>query len=634
MKKCKSIYICLLFVSLLAGCDFLDKQPDDQLTMDMIWSDRVRTEDWLAGVYSSIPNPLWGYMKDQGYNIMGDDITIPQDWSPYGWANVYAFTVASWNPSSAWNPNYWIELPKRIRAGYQFLENVRIIPEVDLKEDYVNQMKAEVRFLIAYYYSLLLETYGTVPFVQGAYDVDVPTAELMLTQTPHDEIVDWIDQELWDVSQQLPAIYPNNTDWGRITSIMALAIRAKTLLFSASPLFNGNEDFKDWKNADGVNLFDANYSVEKWQRAADAFKDLITAAEAAGYGLYYAYNSDGSIDPFMSYYNLSLMRFSEGNKEIIFGFPNAIDLGNWQAHHLPKGIGGNAAMGVTQELVDAFFMEDGTRPILGYNEDGSPKLNPECKLYSENGFSTENEMRKTRWTGGGPSSLVDGDMSPVTMVGTFNMYCHREPRFYISVIFNKAWLGVENRQVGFLQGQQDTDMTFDSPQNGYNVRKAVPLDAFPEQGRAPYQPGILYRMADAYLGYAEALNEVLDVPNAEVYKYVNMIRERAGIPDLKEGLSKEEMREAIQQERRVEFNCEGIRIEDLRRWKLAEKYLNVRLYGMNHDGSEESDDVNNPQAFYKRTFYKERFYDKRMNVWPVPQAQIDINPNLVQAPGY
>ena len=281
MKKCKSIYICLLFINLLAGCDFLDKQPDDQLTMDMIWSDRVRTEDWLAGVYSSIPNPLWGYFKDQGYNIMGDDITIPQDWSPYGWANVYAFTTASWNPSSAWNPNYWVELPKRIRAGYQFLENVRVIPEVDLKVDYVNQMKAEVRFLIAYYYSLLLETYGTVPFVQEAYAVDAPTSELMLTQTPHDEIVDWIDQELLDVSQLLPAIYPNNTDWGRITSIIALAIRAKTLLFSASPLFNGNEDFKDWKNADGVNLFDSNYSIEKWQRAADAFKDLITAAEAA-----------------------------------------------------------------------------------------------------------------------------------------------------------------------------------------------------------------------------------------------------------------------------------------------------------------------------------------------------------------
>ena len=113
---------------------------------------------------------------------------------------------------------------------------------------------------------------------------------------------------------------------------------------------------------------------------------------------------------------------------------------------------------------------------------------------------------------------------------------------------------------------------------------------------------------------------------------MNLIRERAGIPALKEGLSKEEMRAAIQQERRVEFNCEGIRFHDLRRWKIADKYLGGKLYGMNHDGSEKSDDVNNPKAFYKRTYYKSRTFNKRMYLWPVPQAQMDINPNLRQAP--
>ena len=55
---------------------------------------------------------------------------------------------------------------------------------------------------------------------------------------------------------------------------------------------------------------------------------------------------------------------------------------------------------------------------------------------------------------------------------------------------------------------------------------------------------------------------------------------------------------------------------------------------MNHDGSEKSDDVNNPKAFYKRTYYKSRTFNKRMYLWPVPQAQMDINPNLRQAPGY
>ena len=640
MKKYKSIAKAVLLsctLALTTSCnDFLDKAPDDQLTMEMIFTDKIRTEDWLAGVYSSIPSPMWGYFKAQGYNIMGDDITIPQDWSPYGWSNVYAYTTGNWSPISTWDPYYWVELHKRIRSGLIFLQEAKVLPEKDLKESYVNQMKYEVRFLIAYYYSLMIELYGAIPFTPGVLvSVDAPESEMMTPQRPYAEVVDWIDKELLEVSEHLHAVYPNNTDWGRATSIMALAIRAKTLLFAASPLFNGNPDLKDWKNSEGEFLFDAEAKPERWEKAAKAHLDLIKAAEAAGHKLYYEYNVDGSIDPFMSYYNMSLKRFSEGNKEILFGRPENVDLNYWQAHHLPKGIGGNAAMGVTQELVDAFYMKNGEMPILGYNEDGSPIINPESG-YVENGFSTNTEYRTTKWPGGGPSNLANKEtgVSPVTEEGTYNMYCNREPRFYVSVIYNGAWLGVDNRRVDFLQGGRDTDMTFDSPQNGYNVRKRISLDVLPRDGKYVYQPGILYRMAEAYLGYAEALNESSPAPTPDVYKYVNLIRERAGIPALKEGLSKEEMRAAIQQERRVEFNCEGIRFHDLRRWKIADKYLGGKLYGMNHDGSEKSDDVNNPKAFYKRTYYKSRTFNKRMYLWPVPQAQMDINPNLRQAPGY
>lgn len=634
MKKYNYILLLLSFFLSVGSCsDYLDYQPDDFLTMDMIFSDKIRTEDWLASVYSSVPSPMWGYFKDQGFNIMGDDITIPQEWQQFGWANVYAYTMANWSPISGWNPYYWVELPKRIRTGLIFLEEVRVIPEADLTVEYVEQMKNEVRFLIAYYYSLMIELYGPIPFAPGViYPVDAPTEELMIGQTPYDEIVDWIDAELKDVSTKLPAVYPDNNSWGRATSVMALAIRARTLLFAASPLFNGNPDLSDWENNEGVKLFSA-YDAQKWNRAATAHRELINAAHAAGYSLYKEYNADGSIDPFMSYYNLSLKRFSDGNREIIFGRPANSDLGGFQAHHLPKGIGGNAGMGVTQELVDAFYMDNGIAPITGYNEDGSPIINPQSG-YVEKGFSTEVDRRTTAWTGGGPANLRDGNQYPITMEGTYNMYTNREPRFYVSVIFNEAWLGVANRRVEFLQnGGRDTGFTFDAPQNGYNVRKRISLEVYPREGRHPYQPGILYRLAEAYLSFAEALNEAQG-PTEEVYEFVNLVRERAGIPDLAPGLSKEAMREAIQHERRIEFNCEGIRFNDVRRWKLGEEFFDARLFGMNFHGSKKSDDENDPEAFYKRTFYKNRYFNKRMYLWPVPQAQMDINPNLIQTPGY
>ena len=637
MKKNNYIILLLsLLLSVNSCSDYLDYRPDDMLTMDMIFSDKIRTEDWLASVYSSVPRPLWGYFKDQGFNIMGDDITIPQEWRQFGWDNVYAYTTGNWSPISGWNPYYWVELPKRIRTGLIFLEQVRVIPEAGLTQEYVDQMKNEVRFLIAYYYSLMIEIYGPIPFAPGViYPHDAPASELLIGQTPYDEIVDWIDQELKDVSTKLPGVYADNNNWGRATGVMALAIRARTLLFAASPLFNGNPDLREWKNNENVNLFKPNYDPQKWARAAAAHKELIDAAEAAGYSLYYEYNTDGTIDPFMSYYNLSLKRFSDGNKEIIFGRNDTGDLAGFQNHHLQKGIGGNAGMGVTQELVDAFYMKNGIKPILGYNNDGSPIINT-ASGYVEKGFSTAAEKRVTAWPGGGPADLREpaAGLSPVTMSGTYNMYCNREPRFYVSVIYNEAWIGVDNRKTEFLQeGGRDTGYTFDAPQNGYNVRKRISLEVLPREGRHPYQPGILYRLAEAYLSYAEALNESQG-PTDEVYEYVNLIRERAGIPDLAPGLSQEQMREAIQDERRVEFNCEGIRFNDVRRWKLGEEFLNTQLYGMNFNGKKKSDDVNDPDAYYKRTFYKNRYFNKRMYLWPVPQAQMDINPNLVQAPGY
>ena len=106
MKKFKLIIIVALAL-ILSGtsCNYLDYQPDDFLTMEMVFNDEIRTQDWLASVYSGVPSPLWGYFKDQGWNIMGDDITIPFEWTQFGWANVYNYTIGNWSPPSAWNPN-------------------------------------------------------------------------------------------------------------------------------------------------------------------------------------------------------------------------------------------------------------------------------------------------------------------------------------------------------------------------------------------------------------------------------------------------------------------------------------------------------------------------------------------------
>lgn len=116
----------------------------------------------------------------------------------------------------------------------------------------------------------------------------------------------------------------------------------------------------------------------------------------------------------------------------------------------------------------------------------------------------------------------------------------------------------------------------------------------------PYRPGIICRLAEAYLNYAEALNEWAPEQTDKILKYVNLVRERAGIPQYgtgkdSNGLDKipapadqTAMREAIRRERRVEFNCEyAIRFDDIRRWKQID-ILRGDFYGMNKFGTEKA----------------------------------------------
>ena len=161
-------------------------------------------------------------------------------------------------------------------------------------------------------------------------------------------------------------------------------------------------------------------------------------------------------------------------------------------------------------------------------------------------------------------------------------------------------------------GRPKSGSLWDAPQTGYLLRKRVHPETNILNYSIPYRPGIICRLAEAYLNYAEALNEWAPEQTDEILKYVNLVRERAGIPQYgtgkdSNGLDKipapadqTAMREAIRRERRVEFNCEyAIRFDDIRRWKQID-ILRGDFYGMNKFGTEKSCDKNNENAYFKR----------------------------------
>lgn len=605
-------------MQLLTSCvDYLDKESDTELTLPMVFEDKTRIEGWLANVYSHVPDPYWGYARKLGWDILSDDMTASERWRQWDW-KVIPMLLGEWTPSTDWDGNYWSRLPQLIREANIFIENVHPLPDQGISATEVTYMKAEMRFMIAYYYYLLSNTYGPIPFKPNYIaPTDFNLADLMEGQRPYYEVVDWVDKELKEVAEILPAKYAEARKYGRATSIMCLAVRARMLLFAASPLVNGNPDYANHKNKDGENLFSTTADKTKWAYAAQACKELIDAAEAAGHKLYTEKNEDGTIDPFMSYQNLFLTRYDEGNTEILFARPGGSEYGEYEKHATPAASGGSGGLGVTQSLVDAFFMENG----LPINDDNSE--------YVETGFSVSDETRdNTVW-----DTEVNG--GAISKKGTYNMYCHREPRFYITVSYNNSYFTQEKRVFNFFNGSADNPHTHDAPQNGYLIRKKISPDLNVKQGTYKYRPGIVYRLGEAYLNYAEALNES-DPGNGDILVYLNKIRERAGIRQYTTGATDDnfihvdlndqaEMRKLIRAERRVELSCEGIRYDDLRRWKEAENVLNGDFYGMNFSGKDNS-------SFYVRTPYLKRVYKKAYYWFPIHQSEIDKNDKLVQSP--
>lgn len=614
----KYIILSIIICGMTSCANYLDKESDTELTLPMVFNDKTRTEGWLAGVYSMIPDPYAGYTRWLGWEILGDDETISERYRQWNW-KVIPFILGEWTPASEWDGNYWEALPQRIREAYIFIENAHPIPEQDINLQEINYMKTECRFLAAYYYYLLANTYGAIPFKPDyIWPTDTPISEMMQEQRPYDEVIQWVANEMLECSKLLPDKYIEARKYGRLTSIACLAIRARMLLFYASPLVNGNQDYANYKNSKGENIFSSKYDPDKWKAAADACKDLIDKSESAGHELYKEYKDKGRkiIDPFMSYQNLFLKRADEGNTEILFARPSCDYGGGYENLATPNAAGGNGGLGVTQSLIDAFFMENGL-PISDA-ESG----------YKETGFSIEDEQRDN-------TSFANENGGSITQKGTYNMYCHREPRFYISVNFNNGYFPQENRRFEFFNGGKDNNHTHDAPQNGYLIRKRINPKDNVKQGTYIYRPGILYRLGEAYLNYAEALNEC-DPGNPDILKYLNMIRERAGIRLYTSDLSSKtmihidinnqnEMRKLIHMERRVELCAEGLRYDDLRRWKEAETVLNGPFYGMNFNGTD-------ADSFYKRTIYQNRIYRKSYYWFPIFQREMDRNENLVQTP--
>lgn len=656
MKKIL-LYIFLPIVAggMFSSCsDYLDvdKYFYDQLSIDSAFSKRKYVDGWLSNAFE----PIQYITEGEGMRRWMSDDIVKYEGRDYQNGNYSSST------NNGDSENLLYKAYEAVRKASTFIDNVDRCGELTQVEK--ADMKGQMRFIRAYAYWSLIRHFGPVPLIpEHGLDVSLSYEELSLPRAPLDDIIDFINEDLVIAARSLPMTRTVN-NMGRPTRGAALALRARILLWAASPLMNGNKDLFNVKDNHGNQLVPQEYDESKWAKAAAAAKEVMDLGlyelytiepdpdtpeyERPPYNAKYSDKNfpDGwaNVDPYLSYKSifdgtiigsknpeLIFTRTSRGNEQI----------NHWVSNCMPRTLSGSNLIGVSQKQIDAYYMDNGQTvqeaKATGY--------------YKEDGFTTSDNPLNP---GGAP--FLPANVSW--------QYAHREPRFYASIAYcGSIWVCASaneaqyrNKQIFYYRDLNDGKQGFkeDCPLTGIGFKKFVnDEDAFTQGGYRMDKTENTIRYAEMLLIYAEALNELTPGQSYTVEKYngetmtvqrdVNEIRSamkpirmRAGVPDFDDVVyeNQELFRTALKRERQIELvgeNC--FRYYDLRRWKDALLEENQPLMGCNINIS---DDETRIQEFYRPTVVASmpKVFTQRMYLWPFPDKELKRNVNLTQNPGW
>lgn len=621
--------LIITIVSLLTSCKYLDVVPDNVATLDNAFTMRNAAEKYLFTCYSWVPNDGLYYGANPGFTA-GDEMWFLTNLTD----EQYAWQIARGNQNVV-NPlvNFWsgeqggVNLYRGIRECNIFLENIGSVSDMTNYEKAL--WSAEVKFLKAYYHFHLLRMYGPIPLMRENMSISASVAEVKsVLRNPVDECFDYIVELLDEAAEVLPNVVQFDIEeGGRATRPIALTLKAYVLVTAASPLFNGNTDYASYTDPNGQVFFNQTNQPEKWQRAADACLEAIELCHDTGHELYEFHPGSGE--------NLSTETITElsvrnpltqrWNREQIWTNTQAI-AGVLQGAAQPKLLSGSSMprsrLAPPLKIAEVFYTKNGI-PI---NEDRD--------------YDYSNRYTLRRSDESDRLYLKPGEDIPV-------LHFDREPRFYAFLGFDLGrWYGTgwysdaENMYVDAKAGGIASSAGINNrsatgywPKKLVNYNNLVTASAYTTQQY--YWP--TFRLADLYLLYAEALNEV-DGPSDEVYGYLDLIRERAGLPSVEEAWTNHStqptkyttqsgLREIIHQERMIELMFEGKRWWDLKRWKKAPQVLNQPITGW--DIYQED-----AETYYRVRVVFNQEFRMRDYFWPIKESEMLVNRNLIQSPGW
>lgn len=620
-----TIIACFLATVIYSCSDVLNQAPDGKISLEEVFGDNDKTMYYLNTCYSGINAKgclyfFWSRGPVNWCDDSWDADDLDVSWAAsrrYYDGNASASDFpANYNAGDSGNESVsWARSFQRIRNCAVFLQN---IPNAKVNsESDRSRWTAEAHILRAYYYSELLMWFGcSLPIIREPYTYDADFSKV--ERSSFHDVVEFIveDCDAALACEELPWRITTDSEAMRMTKAVAWAIKSRMTLFAASPLYNDGNNY--WEEAYSVN----KAAVQALESNGYALYDKLN--QAAVWGDEKAYLPTAASQYFNEYFcNSGAYAADPADKETIYQLRDGANLDLANVDGIGAILGYKTGTCPSQELVDAFETIDG-QPVLDL---AKPYLDEQHLKPNYNSSNTTYDKN--------------------------NPYANRDPRFYATVYYNGSkrycnWSTEAEKKSFENLGQGKGEniriiTTWDAYEDaeGNIINSPEPLMGRSMTGRTPTRTGYFqrkflhpnsgvemrlngarhkdYRLAEIYLNFAEAAMEAGHTD--EAITYVNKVRARAGMPGLPAGLSGENLRQRIHNERRVEFALEGNRYFDVRRWHKPDEDLSATdrwITGAHithmQDGTYK----------YERTILKERqCYTNKWLKMPIPLTEVN-----------
>lgn len=605
--------------------DFLEQPEGSLVTIDSVFNNPDNAMQALFQVYGTcVTNgfPTGSDGNDLSDAGCGNSLMMcvcDEGDQKNSWAWAYKYKSGTWGPSSQNEFNYEAKV-QGMRNACIFIENAPKVPHISTgkyvwNERFMQQVVAEAKYLLASMHYETMIRYGGIPIINEVprveiHQVDglnkavvVPSAYRQSLESTYKFIVKCCDEAIPYLQDEFPA-----GELGRVNKGAALALKANTLLWIASPAYNTSTPKVSFNDERDSLLCLGRYEAELWRQAADAAKAVLDWASVHGYQLL----DDAGLGKAESYNYATGQALDGRNKEIILmdhSHPTYVNGANFNSQLSPiYWTWAGQTHSIPMNFVRFFRDKDGNDLVIP--EEGSY---PELKAILRN---AEPRFHAIAWTPGRPFTST-------------NKLDANGGRDTAKIMYQ------EERGGTFLPSGPGK---FSGEARGFYLRKFI---NFGGASADVYWP--VYRLAEFYLNYAEALNEQ-NPADTEIVTALNAIRTRGGLPLLQPGNptydtcfgNQQKMREYIRRERAVELFAEEHRPFDLRRWGIAEDHSKGDFYALylyqNGTGiyqypqsgwSTDQKRKNDHYLSFYQTAFETRIWEPKMYYYPFDQTEVN-----------